>query len=166
MTVILSLRYCNILNRNCSDIRIYLDFLVLSVGYSGSSSDLTCHASSETLQRVKKDVSISRKGSFNLTNHHEHNSSDKHWLDSLRRGDKKVSNCDKSRLKNVAQYQPPPLPTSPFEQEGMRAAFEMHLDKSDQVQKANRLKSLFGTKQQKPCTLDLPKDSQKTILGK
>lgn len=142
-----------------------LDSFFLIIGYSGSSSDLTSHASSETLQRVKKDVLISRKGSFNLVNRHEHNSSDRHWLDSLRRGDKKAANCDKNRLKNVAQYQPPPLPTSPFEQEGMRAAFEMHLDKSEQVQKANRLKNLFGTKQQKPCTLDLPKDNQKTILG-
>lgn len=115
---------------------------------------------------MKKDVLINRKGSFNFTNRHEYNSSDKHWLDSFKRGDKKTANCDKNRLKNVAQYQPPPLPTSPFEQEGMRAAFEMHLDKNDQVQKTNRLKSLFGTKQQKPCTLDLPKDSQKTILGK
>jgi len=69
-------------------------------------------------------------------------------------------------LKNVAQYQPPPITTSPFEQEGMKAAFEMHLDKSDQMQKGNRLKNLFGTKQQKPCSLDLPKDAQKTILGK
>ncbi|XP_011154406.1 uncharacterized protein LOC105192169 isoform X2 [Harpegnathos saltator] len=139
--------------------------LVRNDGYSGSSSDLTSHASSETLQRAKKDVLISRKGSFNLTNRLDYNSSDKHWLDSLKRSDKKTVNCDKNRLKNVAQYQPPPLPMSPFEQEGMRAAFEMHLDKSDQVQKANRLKNLFGTKQQKPCTLDLPKDSQKTILG-
>lgn len=41
----------------------------------------------------------------------------------------------------------------------------MHLDKGDQVPKASRLKNLFGTKQQKPCTLDLPKENQKTILG-
>lgn len=138
--------------------------LLSSIGYSGSSSDLTSHASSETLHRAKKDASISRKGSFNLNNRLDYNTSDKYWLDSLRR-DKKAVNCDKSRLKNVAQYQPPPLPTSPFEQEGMRAAFEMHLDKGDQVPKASRLKNLFGTKQQKPCTLDLPKDTQKTILG-
>lgn len=125
------------------------------------------HTSPETQQCVKKDVSLSRKGSFNLTNRHNYSSSDKHWLDSLRRGDKKGSSYDKNvRLKNVAQYQPPPIPTSPFEQEGMRAAFEMHLDKSNHVQKASRLKVLFGTKQQKPCTLDLPKNTQKTILGK
>lgn len=110
---------------------------------------------------------INRKGSFNLSNRHENNFSDRHWLDSLRRADKKATIGDKNRLKNVAQYQPPPLPSSPFEQEGMKAAFEMHLDKSDQVQKANRLKSLFGgTKQQKPSTLDLSKENQKTILGK
>jgi hypothetical protein len=118
------------------------------------------------LQRAKKEVLINRNGSFNLTNRHDYNFSEKHWLDSLRRSDKKNSSYDKNRLKNVAQYQPPPIPTSPFEQEGMRAAFEMHLDKGDQVQKASRLKNLFGTKQQKPCTLDLPKDTQKTILGK
>ncbi|RLU18195.1 hypothetical protein DMN91_010438 [Ooceraea biroi] len=122
------------------------------VGYSGSSSDLASHTSSETLQRAKKEVLINRKGSFNLTRNHDYNSTDKHWLDSLRRGDKKSSSCEKNRLKNVAQYQPPPIPTSPFEQDGMRAAFEMHLDKGDQVQKASRLKSLFGTKQQKPCS--------------
>lgn len=133
------------------------------VGHSGSSNDLLSHTS-ETQQSTKKDVSINRKGSFNLTNRHD--SSDKHWLDSLRRGDKKGSSYDKNRLKNVAQYQPPPIPTSPFEQEGMRATFEMHLDKSDHVQKASRLKVLFGTKQQKPCTLDLPKNTQKTVLGK
>lgn len=135
------------------------------VEYSGSSNDLTW---SETQQCIKKDVSVSRKGSFNLTNRHncDYDSSEKHWLDSLRRDDKKGSSCDKNRLKNVAQYQPPPIPTSPFEQERMRAAFEMHLDKSDYVQKASRLKVLFGTKQQKPCTLDLSKNMQKTVLGK
>ncbi|XP_071554984.1 uncharacterized protein Cnk isoform X2 [Temnothorax nylanderi] len=141
------------------------DYLLRNIGYSGSSNDLASHTSFETQQCVKKDVSINRKGSFNLTNRHDCNSSDKHWLDSLRRGDKKGSSCDKNRLKNVAQYQPPPIPTSPFEQDGMRAAFEMHLDKSDHVQKASRLKVLFGTKQQKPCTLDLPKNTQKTVLG-
>nr|XP_012216845.1 PREDICTED: uncharacterized protein LOC105668809 isoform X1 [Linepithema humile] len=139
--------------------------LVRNEGYPGSSGDLASYVSSEAQQRnAKKDVSVSRKGSFNLTNRHDYNSSDKNWLDSLRRGDKKGSSCDKNRLKNVAQYQPPPIPSSPFEQEGMRAAFEMHLDKSEQVQKGSRLKSLFGSKQ-KPCTLDLPKDTQKTILG-
>ncbi|XP_014468751.1 PREDICTED: uncharacterized protein LOC106741360 isoform X2 [Dinoponera quadriceps] len=148
------------------DLRPVPKRLIRNDGYSGSSSDLTSHASSETLHRAKKDVLVSRKGSFNLTSRHEYSASDKYWLDSLRRGDKKAAaNCDKNRLKNVAQYQPPPIPTSPFELEGMRAAFEMHLDKGDQVQKTSRLKNLFGTKQQKPCTLDLPKDSQKTILG-
>lgn len=155
----------NLFHSDCDYLRPVLIFSFV-VDYSGSSSDLTCHTTSET--RTKKDVSVGRKGSFNLNNQrHEQNSSDRHWLDSLRRGDKKgSSNGDKSRLKHVAQYQPPPLPTSPFEQEGMKAAFEMRLDKSDQVQKANRLKSLFGSKQQKPCTLDLPKENQKTILGK
>ncbi|XP_077280877.1 connector enhancer of ksr isoform X2 [Temnothorax americanus] len=141
------------------------EHLSRNIGYSGSSNDLASHTSSETQQCIKKDVSISRKGSFNLTNRHDYTSSDKHWLDSLRRGDKKRSSCDKNRLKNVAQYQPPPIPTSPFEQDGMRATFEMHLDKSDHVQKASRLKVLFGTKQQKPCTLDLPKNTQKTVVG-
>lgn len=118
------------------------------------------------MQRAKKDASISRKGSFNLTNRRNHVSSDKHWLDSLRRADKKEINYDKTRLKNVAQYQPPPMPTSPFEQEGMTAAFEMHLDKGEQVQKPNRLKNLFANKcQQKPSTLELPKETQKTLLG-
>ncbi|OAD58012.1 Connector enhancer of kinase suppressor of ras 3, partial [Eufriesea mexicana] len=134
-------------------------------GPSGSSNDLTFHVY-ETLQRAKKDVSISRKGSFNLTSRRDHVFSDKHWLDSLRRIDKKDVNYDKTRLKNVAQYQPPPIPSSPFEQEGMTAAFEMHLDKGEQVQKTNRLKNLFSNKcQQKPSTLDLPKETQKTLLG-
>lgn len=138
--------------------------LIRNDDYCGSSSDLASHTSFEA-QPLVNNVTITRKGSFNLT---RHNSSDKHWLlDSLRRGggDRKVSNYDQNRLKNVAQYQPPPITTSSFEQEGMKAAFEMHLDKSDQMQKGNRLKNLFGTKQQKPCTLDLPKDTQKTILG-
>lgn len=125
------------------------------------------HAFYQTLQRGKKNISVSRKGSFNLTIRRDHISSDKHWLDSLRRVDKKNINYDKIRLKNVAQYQPPPIPSSPFEQEGMTAAFEMHLDKSEQVQKTNRLKNLFSNKyQQKPSTLDLPKETQKTLLGK
>ncbi|KOX71740.1 Connector enhancer of kinase suppressor of ras 3 [Melipona quadrifasciata] len=133
---------------------------------SGSTNDLTFHTFYETLQRAKKDASISRKGSFNLTSRRNHVSSDKHWLDSLRRTDKKEANYDKTRLKNVAQYQPPPMPTSPFEQEGMIAAFEMHLDKGEQVQKPNRLKNLFANKsQQKPSTLELPKETQKTLLG-
>ncbi|KAL6444388.1 hypothetical protein ACFW04_001922 [Cataglyphis niger] len=136
--------------------------LIRNDDYSGSSSDLASHTF-EAQQRIN-NITINRKGSFNLTNRHD-NSSDKHWLDSLRRGgDKKGLNYDQNRLKNVAQYQPPPI-TAPFEQESMKAAFEMHLDKSDQMQKGNRLKNLFGTKQQKPCTLDLPKDAQKTILG-
>lgn len=88
-------------------------------------------------------------------------------MDSLRRNDKKTNGAEKTRLKNVAQYQPPPIPSSPFEQDGMRAAFEMHLDKGEQVQKTNRLKSLFGSRSpQKPNTLDLPKESPKTLLGK
>ncbi|XP_029047908.2 uncharacterized protein LOC114878351 isoform X2 [Osmia bicornis bicornis] len=148
------------------DIKSIPKRLIRNEGSSGSSNDLTAHTSYETLQRAKKDVSVSRKGSFNLTNRREHVSSDKHWLDSLRRFDKKDVDYDKTRLKNVAQYQPPPIPTSPFEQEGMTAAFEMHLDKGEQVQKPNRLKNLFGTKcQQKPSTLDLPKETQKTLLG-
>ncbi|KAL0110356.1 hypothetical protein PUN28_013781 [Cardiocondyla obscurior] len=134
-----------------------------NIGYSKSNSDFSNYTSSEAQQCVKKDVTVSRKGSFNLPNRQDHNSSDKHWLDSLRRSDKKGSS-DKIHLKNVAQYQPPPIPTSPFEQEGMRAAFEMHLDKNDHVQKASRLKVLFGAKQQKSCTLDLPKNTPKTVL--
>ncbi|XP_076284029.1 connector enhancer of ksr isoform X1 [Lasioglossum baleicum] len=135
-------------------------------GCSGSSSDLTYPATYETLNRAKKEATVSRKGSFNLTSRRDHSSSDKHWLDSLRRNDKKDNESDKTRLKNVAQYQPPPMPTSPFEQEGMTAAFEMHLDKREQVQKPSRLRNLFGNKsQQKPCTLDLPKETQKTLLG-
>ncbi|XP_066584052.1 uncharacterized protein [Prorops nasuta] len=142
--------------------------LIRHDGYCGSSGDLACHTTSETLHHIKKEVSISRKGSFNLTNRRKENvtNSDKNWIDALRRTDKKNNNHDKKGLKHVAQYQPPPIPTSPFEQDRMRAAFEMHLDKNDQVQKANRLKNLFGSKsQQKPSTLDLPKDSQKTLLG-
>ncbi|XP_015436099.1 PREDICTED: LOW QUALITY PROTEIN: uncharacterized protein LOC107191550 [Dufourea novaeangliae] len=140
--------------------------LVRNDGCSGSSTDLTYHASYETLQRAKKEATVSRKGSFNLTSRRDHSFSDKHWLDSLRRSDKKDTDSDKTRLKNVAQYQPPPIPTSPFEQEGMTAAFEMHLDKREQVQKPSRLRNLFGNKcQQKPCTLDLPKETQKTLLG-
>ncbi|XP_026674146.1 uncharacterized protein LOC108630860 isoform X2 [Ceratina calcarata] len=139
--------------------------LVRNDGSSGSSNDLTFHVY-ETLQRARRDASVSRKGSFNLTSRRDHVPSDKHWLDSLRRTDKKDINYEKTRLKNVAQYQPPPIPSSPFEQEGMTAAFEMHLDKSEQVQKTNRLKNFFGNKsQQKPTTLDLPKEAQKTILG-
>ncbi|KAG9431077.1 hypothetical protein HZU67_07051 [Apis mellifera carnica] len=133
---------------------------------SESNNDFTFHAFYQTLQRGKKNVSVSRKGSFNLTIRRDHISSDKHWLDSIRRVDKKNINYDKIRLKNVAQYQPPPIPTSPFEQEGMTAAFEMHLDKNEQVQKTNRLKNLFSNKyQQKSSTLDLPKETQKTLLG-
>nr|XP_012144289.1 PREDICTED: uncharacterized protein LOC100882812 isoform X2 [Megachile rotundata] len=148
------------------DIKSIPKRLIRNEGSSGSNNDLTVHASYDTLQRTKKEASVSRKGSFNLTNRREHVSSDKHWLDSLRRFDKKDVDYDKTRLKNVAQYQPPPIPTSPFEQEGMTAAFEMHLDKGEQVQKPNRLKNLFGTKcQQKPSTLDLPKETQKTLLG-
>ncbi|XP_076765350.1 connector enhancer of ksr isoform X4 [Xylocopa sonorina] len=140
--------------------------LVRNDGTSGSSNDLTFHASCEALQRTKKNASVNRKGSFNLTGRRDHVPSDKNWLDSLRRVDKKDINYEKTRLKNVAQYQPPPIPTSPFEQDGMTAAFEMHLDKSEQVQKTNRLKNLFGNKgQQKPSTLDLPKETQKTLLG-
>ncbi|XP_053997154.1 uncharacterized protein LOC128886368 [Hylaeus anthracinus] len=138
--------------------------LIRTDGCSGSTNDLTYHAY-ETLQLAKKDANVSRKGSFNLTSRRDH-SSDKHWLDSLRRSDKKDVDHDKTRLKNVAQYQPPPIPTSPFEQEGMTAAFEMHLDKGEQVQKPSRLRNLFGNKsQQKPCTLDLPKETPKTLLG-
>ncbi|XP_015591697.1 uncharacterized protein LOC107266083 isoform X2 [Cephus cinctus] len=141
--------------------------LIRNDGYSGSSGDLASHTTSETLQRARKEASVTRKGSFNLIDRcRDRASPDKHWMDSLRRTDKKHSSFDKNRLKNVAQYQPPPIPSSPFEQDGMRPAFEMHLDKSEHVQKTNRLKSLFGSKSpQKPSTLDLPKESPKTLLG-
>lgn len=148
-------------------IRLILLLFFFFLDSSESNNDFTFHAFYQTLQRGKKNVSVSRKGSFNLTIRRDHISSDKHWLDSIRRVDKKNINYDKIRLKNVAQYQPPPIPTSPFEQEGMTAAFEMHLDKNEQVQKTNRLKNLFSNKyQQKSSTLDLPKETQKTLLGK
>ncbi|XP_050474912.1 uncharacterized protein LOC126865973 isoform X2 [Bombus huntii] len=105
-------------NNLSEDMKLTPRRLTRNDGSSGSTNDLTFHTFYETLQRAKKDASISRKGSFNLTNRRDHVSSDKHWLDSLRRGDKKDINCDKTRLKNVAQYHPPPIPTSPFEQEG------------------------------------------------
>ncbi|XP_046471196.1 serine-rich adhesin for platelets [Neodiprion pinetum] len=141
--------------------------LVRNEGYLGSSGDLASPVSSETLQRARKVASVTRKGSFNLIDRRrDHSTPEKHWIDSLRRTDKKSTSSDKSKLKNAAQYQPPPIPSSPFEQDGMRPAFEMHLDKSEHVQKTNRFKSLFGSKTpQKPSTLDLPKDHQKTLLG-
>ncbi|KAF7383643.1 hypothetical protein HZH66_012993 [Vespula vulgaris] len=149
------------------DLRLVSKRLHKNEENSGSSGDLTYFVSSDTLQRAKKEATVTRKGSFNLANHcRDYFPSDKRWLDSLRCVDKKNINYDRNRLKNAAQYQPPPIPASPFEQEGMRATFEMHLDKKDQVQKTNRLKTLFSTKgHQKPCTLDLPKDGQKTLLG-
>ncbi|XP_048506093.1 uncharacterized protein LOC105688413 isoform X2 [Athalia rosae] len=141
--------------------------LLRNEGYSGSSGDLASPVSSETLQRARKEASVTRKGSFNLIDcRRDQSTPDKHWMDSLRRTDKKNQSSDKNRLKNAAQYQPPPIPSSPFEQDGMRPAFEMHLDKSEHVQKTNRFKSLFASKNpQKPNTLDLPKDHQKTLLG-
>ncbi|XP_057326647.1 probable serine/threonine-protein kinase DDB_G0282963 [Microplitis mediator] len=149
--------------------------------YSGSSGDLSyCTPSSETFERVRKETSVSRKASFNLNDKRHDNyspssfCSDKYWIvDSLKRSDSNkktttTSASEISRLKNVAQYQPPPIPTSPFEQDGMKAAFEMHLDK-EHVQKAtstSRLKSFFGSKNlQKPTTLDVSKEPQKTLLG-
>ncbi|XP_036145787.1 uncharacterized protein LOC105839284 isoform X2 [Monomorium pharaonis] len=129
--------------------------------FSGSSCDLVSHAVPKTQQCVIRDVSISRKESFNLNRNDYNLFSDKNWVNSLRH-DKKGLSCVKNQLKNVAQYQPPPIPTSSFEQEGMRAAFEMHLDKNDQ--KTSRLKVLFGTKQQKPSTLDLSKNTESTVL--
>ncbi|XP_015121433.1 uncharacterized protein LOC107044159 isoform X2 [Diachasma alloeum] len=131
-------------------------------GYSGSSGDLTCCTSSDTLRRARNEAAVSRKGSFNLNDRCR---DDKRWMDSLRRSDKKISAGQKARLKSVAQYQPPPIHSSPFEQDGMRAAFEMHLDK-EHAQKTNRLKNFFGVKSpQKPSSLDLPKEQQKTLLG-
>ncbi|XP_063974897.1 uncharacterized protein Cnk [Diachasmimorpha longicaudata] len=131
-------------------------------GYSGSSGDLTCCTASSTLQRARTEASVSRKGSFNLNDRCRE---DKSWMDSLRRSDKKMSAGQKAKLKSVAQYQPPPIHSSPFEQDGMRAAFEMHLDK-EHGQKTNRLKNFFGVKSpQKPNNLDLPKEQQKTLLG-
>ncbi|XP_076172274.1 connector enhancer of ksr isoform X2 [Ptiloglossa arizonensis] len=60
------------------DIKTVPKRLVRHDGCSGSSSDLTYHASYETLQRAKKDANVSRKGSFNLTSRRDHTSSDKH----------------------------------------------------------------------------------------
>ncbi|KAH0569194.1 putative uncharacterized protein DDB_G0282133 [Cotesia glomerata] len=148
--------------------------------YSGSSGDLSCCTpSSETFERARKETLVSRKASFNLNDRRHDNyssssspRSDKYWLtDSFKRSDnKRISTAanEISRLKNVAQYQPPPIPTSPFEQDGMKAAFEMHLDK-EHIQKSSsssRLKSFFGNKNsQKPATLDISKEPQKTLLG-
>lgn len=140
-----------------------MPFFCLLTGFSGSSGDLTSHVS-ETMQRSKKEVSVSRKGSFNLSDHRSktaaaHQAPDKYWAESL----------DKTRLKNVTQYQPPPIPSlqsSSNEQDGMKAAFEMHLDKGEGgQQKTSRLKSFFGSRSTKPNTLELPKEPQKTLLG-
>lgn len=105
---------------------------------------------------------MSRKGSFNLSDHRSkiaHAAPDKYWTESL----------DKARLKNVTQYQPPPIPNmqvSCNEKDVMKAAFEMHLDKGEGGhQKTSRLKSFFGSKSTKPNTLELPKEPQKTLLG-
>lgn len=165
-----------------------------TLGYVGSSGDLSYCASScsDTFERMRREAgvapaaaaasSVTRKGSFNLKDRRgnaDGNSSDKNWIDSLRRSsDKKKNNSsEKARLKNVAQYQPPPIPSCPFDQDRMRATFEMHLDKVTEQQqqqqppqhsqKTNRLRSLFGGAKspQKPNTLDLPKDSPKTLLG-
>ncbi|KAF7994610.1 hypothetical protein HCN44_004082 [Aphidius gifuensis] len=153
-------------------------------GYSGSSGDLTCCSKSDTLQRARNEATVCRKGSFNLNDRkNDYNNSPKktiidkqtNWIDSLRRNnnnDKKtITSLQKSRLKTVAQYQPPPIPLSPFEQDGMRAAFEMHLDnnKNDNnvPHKTSRLKSLFSSNKspQKLNNFDYPKDTQKTLLG-
>ena len=114
---------------------------------------MACHASSDILQVPK--ALVSRNGSFNLADCRR---------DRIQ--DKKMSRFDKNKLKHVAQYQPPPIPNSPFEQEGMRAAFEMHLDKGEHVHKTNKLKNFFSNKSpQKPSALEIPKEQQKTLLG-
>ena len=57
---------------------------------------------------------------------------------------------------------------SSFEQDGMRAAFEMHLDKGSEQKKPTKgLRNLFGNKSpQKPSSLELPREQQKTLLGR
>ncbi|OXU26706.1 hypothetical protein TSAR_000117 [Trichomalopsis sarcophagae] len=139
-------------------------------GHSGSSGDLACHTCSETMQRTKKESSIARNGSFNVADRRrrDHVHPERNWIESLRSGDKRPMNVDnKGRLKNVAQYQPPPMPMSSFEQDGMRAAFEMHLDKANEQKKSTKgLRNFFGNKSpQKPSSLDLPREQQKTLLG-
>ena len=135
--------------------KVFSDFNIsFFLVYSGSSGDLACHASSDTLQVPK--ASVNRNGSFNLADCRRD-----------RNQDKKLSRFDRNRLKHVAQYQPPPIPNSPFEQDGMKAAFEMHLDKGEDVQKKNKLKNFFSNRNpQKPSALEIPKESQKTLLGR
>lgn len=99
---------------------------------------------------------MSRNGSFNLADCRREKNQEK-----------KVMKFDKNKLKHVGQYQPPPILNTPFEQEGMRAAFEMHLDKGgEDVHKKNKLKNFFSNKSpQKPNALEIPKEQQKTLLG-
>lgn len=141
--------------------------LQLFPGHSGSSGDLACHTSSDAFHRPRKDSPLSRNGSFNLSERRKRNHvfPEKNWIDSLRGADKKGFDAEKNRLKNVAQYQPPPLPTTPFEQDGMRPTFEMHLDKESK--KGTKLKNFFSNKNlSKPNSYDFQPEQQKTLLGK
>ncbi|XP_051174533.1 probable serine/threonine-protein kinase DDB_G0282963 [Leptopilina boulardi] len=123
--------------------------------YSGSSGDLASLNSTSDTFKMQKTISVSRNGSFNLADCRRE-----------KNNEKKLMKFDKNKLKHVGQYQPPPIFNTPFEQEGMRAAFEMHLDKNDDVQKKNKLKNFFTNKSpQKPIALEIPKETQKTILG-
>ena len=121
------------------------------------------------MQRTKKESAITRNGSFNVADRrrHDHVYPEYSRIESLRLTDKRSFNVDKGRLKHVAQYQPPPMPMSPFEQEGMRATFEMHLDQTHEHKKNSKsIRSFFGNKSpQKPNTLDLNREPQKTLLG-
>ncbi|KAJ8673001.1 hypothetical protein QAD02_004262 [Eretmocerus hayati] len=143
-------------------------------GHSGSSGDLSCHTCSDTLQRTRKECSIGRNGSFNIADRRRRDHvvhPERNWPDTTHANDNQNFHIDQSsgRLKHVAQYQPPPIPLGhPFDQDGMRTAFEMHLDKgSDPMKKNNNkgLRNFFGSKSPQKNACDQPREHQKTLLG-
>jgi hypothetical protein len=137
--------------------------------FLGSIGDLTCYTCSETernMHHPKKESLIACNGSFNLTDRGQRNyfHQERNWIEST---DKKF-NSDKLRLKLVDEYQSPSISKTSFEQDSMKAAFEMHLDRGiDQKKNTKGLRNLFGNKcPQKPNLSDLPYEPQKTLLGK
>lgn len=124
------------------------------------------------MQRAKKETSLARNGSFNLADRRrrDHVHPERTWIDSLRSADRKSFTVDKGRLKNIVQCSPTPISTSNFESDDMRTVYEQHYDKSTEQQKkmsTKGLRNFFGTRSpQKPGSLDLPREQQKTLLGK
>lgn len=157
-------------------------------GHSGSSGDLACHTCSETMQRAKRDcgpAAITRNGSFNVADRRRRADHlvhpERNWIESLRSADKRAFGVGGVTVDKARQYQQassaaaalPGAVVSAFEQQQQQqSGFDVvQLERSEQKKSSGGsstkgLRNFFGNKSPQKPGSDLPREPQKTLLGK